>query len=44
MVGLDFVQLYSNLEAEEVARDGYEAVIVSNLEFGNINYILQRRL
>ena len=38
MVGFDFVQLYPNLEADEAAKDSYEAVMVSDLEFVNVNY------
>ena len=38
LIGFNFVQLYPNIEAEEAARDAYEAVMVSDLEFGNVNY------
>ena len=38
LVGFDFVRLYSNIEAEEAAKNAYEAVRVSDLEFGNVNY------
>ena len=29
---------YPNLEADEAAKDAYDAVMVSDLEFGSINY------
>ena len=32
------VRLCPNIEAEEAAKDAYEAVMVSNLEFGSVNY------
>ena len=38
MIGFDFVQLYPNIEAEEAAKAAYEAVMVSDLEFGSVNY------
>ena len=38
MVSFDFVSLYPNIKTEEAAKDAYEAVMVSDLEFGSINY------
>ena len=29
---------YPNIKAEEAAKDAYEAVMISDLEFGNVNY------
>ena len=38
LIGFNFVQLYPNIEAEEAAKDAYEAMMVSDLEYGSVNY------
>ena len=41
IVAYDFVTMYPSLEAKAAAKDAHDSVMVSPLEFSNVNYSCQ---